>query len=107
MATYCATALGEGLAGVDFWLPQLAKVDKLHHVSLLSGLVWSAWHSDSSACRLQLRHAGVVGLTCSTGMVVGISFVFAWTARLKSGSVSTGMFLDASHTLWIRESSIR
>jgi hypothetical protein len=34
-------------------------------------------------------------------MVVGISFIFAWM-RLKGGSVWTGMFLHASHNLWIQ-----
>jgi uncharacterized protein len=34
-------------------------------------------------------------------VVVGISFVFAWM-RLKSGSLWTGMFLHASHNLWIQ-----
>jgi len=34
-------------------------------------------------------------------MVVGISFVFAWM-RLKSGSLWTGMFFHASHSLWIQ-----
>ena len=34
-------------------------------------------------------------------MVMGISFAFAWL-RLRSGSVWTGMFMHASHNLWIQ-----
>ncbi len=34
-------------------------------------------------------------------LVLGISFPFAWL-RLRSGSVWTGMFLHASHNLWIQ-----
>jgi len=34
-------------------------------------------------------------------MVLGISFLFAWM-RLKSGSVWTGMFLHASHNLFVQ-----
>jgi len=34
-------------------------------------------------------------------MLTGVSFVFAWF-RLKSGSLWTGMFLHASHNLFIQ-----
>jgi membrane protease YdiL (CAAX protease family) len=71
-------------------------------VSLLSGLVWSAWHYP--ILLFADYNSGTpawFGLTCFTVMVVGISFVFAWM-RLKSGSLWTGMFLHASHNLWIQ-----
>ena len=102
MATSCATALGEEIGWRGFLVPQLAKVTSFTNVSLLSGLVWSAWHYP--ILLLADYNSGTpawFGLTCFTGMVVGISFVFAWM-RLKSGSVWTGMFLHASHNLWIQ-----
>ncbi|UCE22382.1 MAG: CPBP family intramembrane metalloprotease [Candidatus Aminicenantes bacterium] len=34
-------------------------------------------------------------------MLTGVSFVFAWF-RLKSGSLWTGMFLHASHNLFVQ-----
>jgi uncharacterized protein len=102
MATSCATALGEEIGWRGFLVPQLAKVTSFTNVSLLSGLVWSAWHYP--ILLLADYNSGTpawFGLTCFTGMVVGISFVFAWM-RLKSGSLWTGMFLHASHNLWIQ-----
>ena len=102
MATSCATALGEEIGWRGFLVPQLAKVTSFTNVSLLSGLVWSAWHYP--ILLFADYNSGTpawFGLTCFTVMVVGISFVFAWM-RLKSGSVWTAMFLHASHNLWIQ-----
>jgi membrane protease YdiL (CAAX protease family) len=102
MATSCATALGEEIGWRGFLVPQLAKVTSFTNVSLLSGLVWSAWHYP--ILLFADYNSGTpawFGLTCFTVMVVGISFVFAWM-RLKSGSLWTGMFLHASHNLWIQ-----
>ena len=102
MASSCATALGEEIGWRGFLVPQLAKVTSFTKLSLLSGLIWSLWHYP--ILLFADYNSGTpawYGLTCFTLMVVGISFVFAWM-RLKSGSVWTGMFLHASHNLWIQ-----
>jgi membrane protease YdiL (CAAX protease family) len=102
MASSCATALGEEIGWRGFLVPQLAKVTSFTKLSLLSGFIWSLWHYP--ILLFADYNSGTpawYALTCFTLMVVGISFIFAWM-RLKSGSVWTGMFLHASHNLWIQ-----
>lgn len=102
MARSCATALGEEIGWRGFLVPQLAKVTSFTKLSLLSGMIWSLWHYPILVfADYNSGTPAWYGLTCFTLMVVGISFVFAWM-RLKSGSVWTGMFLHASHNLWIQ-----
>ena len=102
MPRSCATALGEELGWRGFLVPELAKVTSFTKVALISGIVWSIWHYP--LLLFADYNAGTpawYGLTCFTIMVVGFSFPFAWM-RLKSGSTWTGMFLHASHNLWIQ-----
>jgi Type II CAAX prenyl endopeptidase Rce1-like len=96
---YCIVHTGRLGAGGLYvtglmWSPGLA--------GLIARYLWSAWHYP--ILLLADYDSGTpawFGLTCFTVMVVGISFVFAWM-RLKSGSLWTGMFLHASHNLWIQ-----
>lgn len=102
MAGSCTHALGEELGWRGFLVPQLAKVMPFGGVALTSGVIWSLWHYPLILLA-NYHGAGPTwySLMCFTVMVIGISFLFAWM-RLKSGSVWTGMFLHASHNIFIQ-----
>jgi membrane protease YdiL (CAAX protease family) len=98
-----ATALGEEIGWRGFLVPELAKVTSFTGTALVSGLIWTCWHVP--ILLFADYNSGTppwYGLTCFTVMVVGISFVFAWM-RLRSGSLWTGVFLHASHNLFIQK----
>ena len=102
MIRSCASALGEEIGWRGFLVPQLAKMTSFTNTALISGVIWSLWHYPILI--FGDYNAGTptwYGLTCFTVMVVSISFVFAWM-RLKSGSLWTGVFLHASHNLFIQ-----
>jgi membrane protease YdiL (CAAX protease family) len=98
----CISALGEEIGWRGFLVPELAKTMSFAKVSLVSGFVWAAWHYPLI---LFADYRGATprwfSLTCFTLMVVGISFAYAWL-RLKSGSLWTGMWLHASHNLFVQ-----
>ena len=97
-----STALGEEIGWRGFLVPELAKQMSFTKLSLLSGIIWAAWHSP--LLLFADYNAGTnrwYGLGCFTVMVVSISFVFAWL-RLKSGSLWTAALLHASHNLFIQ-----
>lgn len=102
MAGSCISALGEEFGWRGFLVPQLAKVMPFGGVALTSGVIWSLWHYPLILLA-NYHGAGPTwySLMCFTVMVIGISFLFAWM-RLKSGSVWTGMFLHASHNIFIQ-----
>ena len=102
MAQSCMSALGEELGWRGFLVPQLAKIMPFGGVALTSGIIWSLWHYPLILLA-NYHGAGPTwfSLACFTVMVIGISFLFAWM-RLKSGSVWTGMFLHASHNIFIQ-----
>lgn len=102
MARSSVSALGEELGWRGFLVPQLAKIMPFGGVALTSGILWSLWHYP--LILLANYHGDGprwYSLGCFTVMVVGISFLFAWM-RLRSGSVWTGMFLQASHNIFIQ-----
>ena len=97
-----STALGEEIGWRGFLVPELAKQMSYTKLSLLSGLIWAAWHSplllfaDYNAGTYRWYAMG-----CFTVMVVSNSFIFAWL-RLKSGSLWTAAVLHASHNLFVQ-----
>lgn len=102
MAQSCTSALGEELGWRGFLVPQLAKIMPFGGVALASGIIWSLWHYPLILLA-NYHGAGPTwySLICFTVMVIGIAFLFAWL-RLKSASVWTGMFLHASHNIFIQ-----
>jgi len=95
-------ALGEEIGWRGFLVPELARLMSFTKLSLLSGLIWAAWHSPlllfadyNSGTNLWYA------LGCFSVMVVSISFVFAWM-RLKSGSLWPAALLHASHNLFVQ-----
>jgi membrane protease YdiL (CAAX protease family) len=99
----CVAALGEEIGWRGWLVPQLAKVRSYSQTAWISGLIWSAWHYPL------LLFAGYTNeglpswyaLLCFTAMVLGQSFAMTWL-RLKSGSLWTGMFVHASHNLFVQ-----
>ena len=96
-----STALGEEIGWRGFLVPELAKRMSFTKTSLVSGVIWAAWHaplvlfSDYSSG----PNRGYA-LTCSTITVISLSFVLAWF-RLKSESVWPAALLHASHNLFV------
>lgn len=97
-----ATAPGEEIGWRGFLVPELAKQMSFTKLSLLSGIIWAAWHSP--LLLFADYNAGTnrwYALACFTVMVVAISFIFAWM-RLKSGSLWPAALLHASHNLFVQ-----
>lgn len=97
-----ATALGEEIGWRGFLVPELAKQMSYTKLSLLSGIIWAAWHSP--LLLFADYNAGTnrwYAMGCFTVMIVSTSFMFAWL-RLKSGSLWSAAVLHASHNLFIQ-----
>ncbi|HLK34071.1 MAG TPA: CPBP family intramembrane glutamic endopeptidase [Terriglobales bacterium] len=97
-----STALGEEIGWRGFLVPELAKQMSFTKLSLLSGIIWAAWHSP--VLLFADYNSGTnrwYALGCFTLMVVAISFIFAWM-RLKSGSLWPAALLHASHNLFVQ-----
>ncbi len=102
MAGSLASSLGEEIGWRGFLVPELSKTFSYTATSLISGLVWTAWHVPAL---IGAGYNGGVsvgyGLACFAVLVVSCSFIFAWI-RLASGSLWTGALLHASHNLYIQ-----
>jgi membrane protease YdiL (CAAX protease family) len=97
-----STALGEEIGWRGFLVPELAKQMSYTKLSLLSGVIWAAWHSP--LLLFADYNAGTnpwYAMGCFTVMIVSNSFVFAWL-RLRSGSLWTAAVLHASHNLFVQ-----
>ncbi|HYA23950.1 MAG TPA: type II CAAX endopeptidase family protein [Terriglobales bacterium] len=97
-----ATALGEEIGWRGFLVPELAKQMSYTRLSLLSGIIWAAWHSP--LLLFADYNAGTnrwYALSCFMVMIVSGSFIFAWL-RLKSGSLWPAAVLHASHNLFVQ-----
>lgn len=95
-------ALGEEIGWRGFLVPELARQMSFTKLSLLSGVIWAAWHSP--LLLFADYNSGTnrwYALGCFSVMVVSISFVFAWM-RLKSGSLWPAALLHASHNLFVQ-----
>lgn len=95
-------ALGEEIGWRGFLVPELARGMSFTKVSLVSGVIWSAWHFP--VLLFTDFNAGTpawYGLSCFTVVLTGFGFAFAWL-RLKSGSLWTGAILHAAHNLFIQ-----
>jgi membrane protease YdiL (CAAX protease family) len=102
MVSSCFSALGEEIGWRGFLVPNLAQNNGFTRTAVISGLIWSVWHYPILI--FADYNSGTptwYGLSCFTVMVVSIAIVFAWF-RLKSGSLWTGVFLHASHNIFIQ-----
>ncbi|MGN8057678.1 CPBP family intramembrane glutamic endopeptidase [Pedobacter sp. 22163] len=97
-----ATALGEEIGWRGFLVPQLSRRFSFGATSLITGLIWAAWHYPL----LIFGHynngtPAWYGLTCFTVSVVAASYIYTWFT-LKSGSFWPAVLLHASHNLFIQ-----
>lgn len=96
-----STALGEEIGWRGFLIPELAKQMSFTRLSLLSGIIWTAWHTP--LLLFADYNAGTnrwYALGCSTVTLVSLSFILAWL-RLKSDSVWPPAVFHASHNLFV------
>ncbi len=97
-----STALGEEIGWRGVLVPELAKQMSFTKLSLLSGIIWAAWHTP--LLLFADYNAGTnraYALACFTVMVVSQSFIYAWL-RLKSRSLWPAALLHASHNLFVQ-----
>jgi membrane protease YdiL (CAAX protease family) len=95
-------ALGEELGWRGLLVPELSKITGFTQLSLISGVIWGAYHAPilffadyhSAAPIWYAFLVFIVGITAG-------SFIYAWF-RLKSGSVWTAVILHASHNLFMQ-----
>jgi membrane protease YdiL (CAAX protease family) len=95
-------ALGEEIGWRGFLVPELNKVVGFTGVSLLSGLMWAAYHFPVLLFGDYNKGAPAwYSLTCFTLMVVADSFILAWLT-LRSKSLWPAAIFHGSHNLFIQ-----
>jgi len=95
-------ALGEEIGWRGFLVPELSKVTGFVGTSVISGLMWSAWHYP--AILLTDYNGGTppwFGLGCFTAAVIGESFIFTWITQ-RSRSLWPAAFLHGAHNTLIQ-----
>ena len=97
-----STALGEEIGWRGFLVPELAKQMSFTKLSLLSGLIWGAWHSPILLfADYNSGTSRPYALACFTVMIVADSFMMAWLS-LKSKSLWPAAVFHASHNLFVQ-----
>jgi membrane protease YdiL (CAAX protease family) len=102
MISGVGAALGEEIGWRGFLVPELAKALPFTGVALVSGMIWASWHYPITS--VVYRDADVPAwfwIPTFTVSAIAVSFVLAWL-RLKTGSLWPGVFLHASHNLWMQ-----
>jgi membrane protease YdiL (CAAX protease family) len=95
-------ALGEEIGWRGFLVPELNKVVGFTGVSLISGLMWAAYHFPVLLFGDYNRGAPAwYSLTCFTVMVVADSFILAWLT-LRSQSLWPAAIFHGSHNLFVQ-----
>lgn len=98
-----ATATGEELGWRGYLVPALGRTMSLTRVTIVSGLIWAAWHVPLIA--FADYNAGTntyYAVACFAISVVAISLPMAWL-RLRSESVWPAALAHASHNLYIQD----
>ena len=95
-------ALGEEIGWRGFLVPELNKVVGFSGVSVISGLMWAAYHFPVLLFGDYNKGAPAwYSLTCFTLMVVADSFILAWLT-LRSKSLWPAAIFHGSHNLFIQ-----
>jgi membrane protease YdiL (CAAX protease family) len=95
-------ALGEEIGWRGFLVPELNKVVGFTGVSVISGLMWAAYHFPVLLFGDYNKGAPAwYSLTCFTLMVVADSFILAWLT-LRSNSLWPAAIFHGSHNLFIQ-----
>lgn len=102
MVSSLSRALGEEIGWRGFLAPALAGRVGFTAASLITGVIWGAWHIPG------LVYADYNGgtpawfaISCFMVLVVSSSFIMTWF-RLRSGSLWTAALMHASHNLFIQ-----
>jgi membrane protease YdiL (CAAX protease family) len=101
-----SSALGEEIGWRGFLVPELAKSMSFTGLSILTGVIWAAWHLPLIVLgNYHNNAAGALPLYGQLGMffilVVSVAIILAYL-RLKSGSLWTGALFHASHNLAVQ-----
>ena len=97
-----AWALGEELGWRGFLVPRLYERFGLIKSSLISGLIWAAWHYPILlGANYNAGTPPVYALACFTLMVIGMSFLMTWL-RMASGSIWPCVLLHATHNTLVQ-----
>lgn len=102
MVDYAAYALGEEIGWRGFLVPELFKITSYTKTSIITGIIWALWHYP--AIIFSTYNGGTpfwYSLICFTVMIISSCFIYTWM-RIKSNSLWTGVFLHASHNLFIQ-----
>ena len=95
-------ALGEEIGWRGFLVPELNKVVGFTGASVISGLMWAAYHFPVLLFGDYNKGAPAwYSLTCFTLMVVADSFILAWLT-LRSNSLWPAAIFHGSHNLFIQ-----
>ncbi|MFC4346783.1 CPBP family intramembrane glutamic endopeptidase [Kordiimonas lipolytica] len=102
MIWHMATSLGEEIGWRGLLTPLLLRKTSFPVASLVTGLVWAAWHMP--LIYFTKYNAGPVDLHVQFAnfalMTVGISFIMTYY-RIKSGNLWTATVLHAAHNAYI------
>lgn len=93
--------LGEEIGWRGFLVPELANRMSYTKTSLLSGLIWAAWHSPLLLFA-DFNNVGTnrwYALCCFSFTCISMSFMLAWF-RLKSDSLWPAVLFHASHNVF-------
>jgi membrane protease YdiL (CAAX protease family) len=96
-----AGALGEQIGWSGFLSPRLAERYGFTRAAFLTGAVWATWHFPILFFSDFFDSPSPVWfwLPCFVIELLGLSVIILWL-RLRSGSVWTGVLVDASLNLW-------
>ncbi|MBP6978656.1 MAG: CPBP family intramembrane metalloprotease [Bacteroidales bacterium] len=97
-----ANALGEEIGWRGFLVPELYKTMGYTKTALLTGLIWSVWHSPILLFADYNSGTPVwYAMICFTVLTISVCFIYTWF-RIKSNSLWTAVILHASHNLFIQ-----
>ncbi|WP_262692556.1 CPBP family intramembrane glutamic endopeptidase [Kordiimonas aestuarii] len=102
MTWHLASALGEEIGWRGFLTPALMRYMSFPFASLLTGLMWAAWHLPIILFTKYNAGPGDMGLQVANFalLCVGISFIMSYL-RLVSGSLWTAAVMHAAHNIFI------
>ena len=94
--------LGEEIGWSGFLTPELARRYGPGSTSIAVGLVWAVWHYPGILFGgYDAGTSPIVAIPMFTVMLLGFSFIRTWL-RLRSKSLWCGVFLHASHNLFVQ-----
>lgn len=97
----CTWALGEELGWRGFLFPRLRVRMGFAAASLVSGVIWAAWHYPGLLwADYNAGTNPIFAMTCFTVSVVGLAFISGWL-RVRTDSLWPCVVLHASHNLFV------